>query len=182
MSKRFTHPFGKIRQKYARLKSQLPAKASNIAVNEFKTNFVRGGYRVGMGMVRRWKLRKDTGKRSQGRAILVGTGRLKRSLRAAPIAFYARVVTNVPYAKAHNEGTNERVNVKAHTRGRYSKNKVKRKGRNQTLTRRSGNSYVRAHKRKMNLPARPFMITTAPLLREINTMVSKEIDKLINSI
>lgn len=180
MGKQFTHPFNEIRKRYSRLKPKLPALASNLAVNEFKGNFRRGGYRISTGIVRRWKPRKNKGKRNTGRAILVQSGRLKRSLRAAPIGTYARVLTNVPYAKAHNEGATGRVNIQGHTRGRYGKVRAKRNGKNKTLTRRNGSSYVRPHKRKQNLPKRPFMITTSPLLRDINKMVDRELNKIIN--
>ncbi len=204
MSRKFPHPFGEFKKRYATFKRTLPAIVSNIALNDFKDNFKRQGVRTGSGMTIKWRKRKHylSNRKDRGRALLVKTGRLRRSLRAAPLPGVARVVTNVPYAQAHNEGANNRVQVQAHTRARYGTVKFMRKkgkgfavysaGSKQYIKQvdknfrrrkfRAGTGHVRAHHRKMNIPARPFMITTQPLLNDIDTHIANQLDRLFSSI
>lgn len=86
----------------------------------------------------------------------VRTGRLRRSITARfedNGATYSKGIigTNVSYARAHEEGVNKTVSVKAHTR-------VISQAFGKPISPREVN--VRAHPMKMNLPARPFMRTS----------------------
>ena len=64
-----------------------------------------------------WKKRNPRAKRNAGRAILVNSGRLRRSIRVlATTPTSVTVGSNVPYAQAHNDGFNGTVSVPAHTR------------------------------------------------------------------
>lgn len=137
------------------MRAKLPREVSNIAVEEFKFNFRLGGYRGDTGVVF-WKKRKYM-TRGKSRALLIKSGRLKRGIRAAPLPDRARVINDVPYARAHNEGFRGTVRVRAHRRGRYT---------------------VRAHKRKMNIPARPFMVTGQPLLNNIDKHIMTRLDEI----
>lgn len=179
----FPMPFKQLLENYSRLKRSLPVLASNIAVNEFKENFRRQGYRGDSGTTVPWKARKNT---DAGRGILTQSGRLRKSLRKAPRGMNARVVTNVPYAEIHNEGFKGTQRVKAHYRqptkgvkvatGKKSKSG---KPRTKTMQVKSGKPYkVKAFTRRMNMPARPFMTTTAPLINDINKMVDDEINRI----
>lgn len=179
----FPNPFGELQRRYGQLKATLPAIVSNIAVNEFKENFRRQGYRDDSGAVVPWKKRKS--KIDAGRGILTKSGRLRRSLRSAPRPGEARVVTNVPYAKIHNEGFNGMESVRAHKRFSYKKQKVKTgkktkagKDRMKTVRVRNKVIRVRAHKRRMRMPARPFMITTKPLMDQIDARITNELQNL----
>lgn len=181
----FPHPFGMLAAKYRKLRGQLPLEVSNIAANEFKDNFKREGYRGDGGSTVKWKARKSKQKGSK-RGILTKSGRLRRSIRPAPTGGDARVITDVPYAQAHNEGFEGTVSVKAHKRTRYAKVKegtgvfsIKtRKEKKRTKKVKAGTGKVKAHRRRMNIPARPFMITTEPLMKDIEQHVFDKLDKL----
>lgn len=141
-----------------KLEKKLPAIASNIAVQEFKGNFRRGGFRTSKSSVAKWAKRKrDKSKR----AILVGkgSGRLKRSLRGAPMRGYARVITNVPYAKIHNEGGNI-------------------KGEEHSLQRNARSGIIRWRKngKQATMPQRAFMITTRPLMQDMEHKLFQELE------
>jgi len=164
MSNQFPHPFGKLASQYRELRRKLPVQVSAIAVQDFKENFKRQGYQGESGAVIFWKPRK-TDRKVARRALLIKSGRLRRSLRAAPTYNDARVVTDVPYAEVHNEGFKGTVSVKAHTRAR-----AKRAG-----------AKIRAHRRAMNIPARPFMITTKPLMDRIEKHLFTELEKIFPS-
>lgn len=169
-----------IEAKYVKLLKELPQRVSNLAVNDFKDNFRRQGYRSDGGGITKWKKRKRSkSRRDETRAILVKTGKLRRGIQPAPQPMTARVINRVPYAAAHNEGSKETVNVKAHTRHRYAKLKVKLKGKNRTIKQKSASYKVKAYSRKNNLPARPFMITTKPLLNEIQKYIDRNLDLII---
>jgi len=176
---RFPHPFSKLAANYRVLRRNLPIQVSAIAAQEFKENFTRQGYRGNTGTVN-WKKRKYT-KRDSGRAILILSGRLKRGIRIAPQFDYARVINNVPYAAAHNEGFKGTVNVKSFTRNRYktsvAKGKAsKRSTRISFVKNKISNHIVKAHRRKIDLVARPFMITTDPLLEDIEKFTFKQLE------
>jgi phage gpG-like protein len=230
MSKQFPHPFGDIAKKYRKFRQELTTVVSVMAANTFKENFREGGYEGDAGGRIKWAKRKGDGGSSRG--VLVKSGRLKRSLRPAANQNEARVVTNVPYAQAHNEGFEGTVQVKAHTRHRYSSHTVsvrrkvsagrkiayqtkvikmrdhlnslhkagrgksktaqrlhkrikdtmhRAKGYGQkTVKQKSGSIRVKPHSRKVRLKARPFMITTAPLLNRIDTYVGDTLDRIFN--
>ena len=78
------------------------------AINHYKKSFTDGGFTD--ETLQLWKPRKreDRGryaKSAGSRAVLVKTGKLKRSLIARKLGRYAvRIQSNVPYANVHNEG------------------------------------------------------------------------------
>lgn len=185
----FPTPFKELKKKFEALQRKLPMKVSAVAQKEFKENFTRQGYEDKSG-VTKWKKRKQPeGKGREGRALLIKTGRLRRSPRKQPDAKTARVVSDVPYAKAQNEGSNENVSVKKHSRRKFKHEhegtgvfSVKtRRERMRSVKRANGSGEVKSHRRKMNLVARPFMITTDALIRKINKAVGNDIDDIFKS-
>ena len=159
MDKQFPHPFSDLGKKYRSMRRKLPAEVSGIAAAEFKENFRRGGYREDGGIVK-WRPRKFNPKGGK-RGLLIKSGRLRRSVRPKPTFDEARVISDVPYAKALNEGFKGTVNIKSHYRS-LKKKRVK----------------VKSHKRKVDITARPFMITTKPLLEDIEKHVFKELETI----
>jgi phage gpG-like protein len=159
MSKRFPHPFSNLASNFRKLRRELPKQVSDIAVDEFKHNFRIGGYRPTAG-VKFWKKRADS-KYSRGRGVLIKSGRLRRGIRPAPSYDSARVVNDVPYAKAHNEGFKGTVRIRGFSR-RRGKKVIK----------------VKSHKRKMNIEARPFMVTGEPLLNNIDKHITTKLNTL----
>jgi phage gpG-like protein len=183
-SNQFPHPFGQLAKDYRALRRKLPAQASAIAESEFKENFKRQGYRSDTGSIIKWKARKNKGKGSI-RAVLILSGRLRRSIRSRPTFDMARVVSDVPYAAAHNEGVSKTVIVKGHQRTatrrvriRGSYTRMGKKTRSKNMAMRGTTHKVKSHRRKMNIPARPYMITTKPLLDDIERHIHKELDKI----
>lgn len=89
-------------EKSAKAISEMVDVMGVMAINHYKKSFINGGF-TDEGFVA-WQKRKRT-KGNQGRAILVKTGRLKRSLVARKSGRYAvRITSNVNYANVHNEG------------------------------------------------------------------------------
>jgi len=187
MATAFSHPFRKLAEAYKKLRRELPMKVSAIAEAEFKENFTRQGYRDASGVVK-WRKRKND--KDQGRAILIKRGRLRRSFKKRPSDGVARVINDAPYAKALNEGSTESVRVKGHTRRRMEHVKVgtgvysikSRKQRTRTEKRAGAKFRVKGYRRKNNLAARPFMVTTKPLMEDIDKKVTSEVSKIFDSI
>lgn len=94
----------------------------------------------------KWQPRKSRDKRNKGKAVLVQTGELRRSIQAKPNVTQRTITisSDKPYAQIHNEGgtISATQNVKSH----------KRRTNNGTTT-------VKAHARNVNtkIPQRQFM-------------------------
>lgn len=161
----------------------LPVKVGDIAVNFFKARFREQGWRN--VYLKGWKQRSPKAKRNKGRAILIDSGRLRRSIRIAKInAMEVTIGTDVPYARMHNEGFKGTVQVKAHTRGRFAKRKTGTgkftktgKERMKTVTERTGDIPVRAHSRRINMPQRRFIGESKYLTRLIHHKIHSELLK-----
>src|SRR5690606_24343003 len=83
-------------------KGVLAFRVARAAENQFKDNFRQGGFLS--EYLEKWEPRK---KPDPGRAILVKSGRLKRSITAIPGSNFNRITiaSDVPYAGYHNQGT-----------------------------------------------------------------------------
>lgn len=180
MSKQFPHPFTEFNRKFSDYRRKLPAKVSIKATEEIKHNFRVGGYRRDTGTIF-WKPRKS--KQNVSRALLIKTGRLRRSIQPQPQNDFARVITTVHYAYALNHGFIGNVNVRAHKRKQFTnakgvfsiktKRAVTRKIKNLKST-----GMVKAHQRKVNIPARPFMEVGTPFLNVLERDITNDLDKL----
>jgi phage gpG-like protein len=105
-----------------------------------------------------WKQRKKLG---NGRSILVKPGWLRRSVRIIRIEpLSVTIGSDVPYAKAHNEGFRGRVAIPTHSR---------------TTT--NGTATVQAHSRNMNLPKRQFLGASPVLTAQAKRTLTAEIMK-----
>lgn len=145
--------------------NSLPARVATHAVNFSKERFVKQNWHD--TTPEPWKPRSRArrgGQKRQNGAVLVDSGRLKRSIRVIS-ANASRVVigTDVPYAEIHNEGLDGQVNVRQH-------NRRSRKGRIYT---------VRAHKRKVHMPQRRFLGESQELSNQLTELVSSELQKAI---
>lgn len=85
-------------------KSKLPRLIAEEAVNEFRLNFRRQGFKD--ATVKKWKKRKS--KKDTGRGILVGKGsgkKLSRSIRQLQVSKRQIIIgSTVHYAGVHNYG------------------------------------------------------------------------------
>tara|TARA_R100000005_G_C5003391_1_gene211664 strand:+ start:672 stop:1220 length:549 start_codon:yes stop_codon:yes gene_type:complete len=182
MSQDYPHPFGKFASRFRKFRGELPKVVSNMARNEFVRNFKKQGHEGEKGGFNKWK---PTAKKKKG--ILIVTGRLMRSMRPEPRLNEARVVSNLPYAKPHNEGFEGTVRVRSHKRNRYGKKEEKyttRSGNSRTkvVNVKKGSGKVKAHSRKMNIEARPFITTSKTLLDDIEKHAFDEIEKIWNNL
>lgn len=169
----------------------LPRKAAQFAVNFSKQRF-RDQAWVDNG-TEPWKKRKPGWKtesrKRQGRAVLVDTGRLRRSIRVIYVDEYRAVIgTDVPYARAHNDGFRGRVtqNVRTHMRQAKGGGKKGRdeKGRYLKATpKTAGTIRVSAYTRniRQNIPRRRFIGTSAILDKQLTRMMQAEIQNAIKN-
>lgn len=144
---------------YLKMRRTLADDASRMALNEFKDNFRKQGYMNAGSVFIPWKATKSGkksrvfGKNSSGRILMGNPPRLKASLRKMPTHDTARVVTDKPYAKIHNEGgVIHRTYVKH----------IKKKGQ----------IIVREHSTNINMPKRTFMNA-----EYVNQMIKKDFEK-----
>ena len=143
---------------------RLVNRSGVVAVNFSKERFVRKDWLDGNSR-QTWEKRKRKDKGS----LMVRSGRLKRSIRKMSEGdYFVYIGTDVPYAKAHNEGgeITKTVNVRSHSRAR--------KGRTDKFK-------VKSYQRKMNLtlPKRQFIGDSAALAKRIERFASVEINNEI---
>lgn len=168
---------------FKRVVQYAPGMLGNHAVNFFLDRF---RYQQWLGnTTENWPARKKSGGRNKGRALLAQSGRLRRSIRITRISgLTVYIGSDVPYARAHNEGFKGVVQVKAHPRNIYRLEKVTTgnytkagKMRMRTVQRLSGSRNVKAHNRRMNLPRRQFMGYSPVLEKQLQRRLQAELLK-----
>jgi hypothetical protein len=166
----------------------IPKLIANEMLNFALDNFRRQGY---LGdTFEPWKKRKPVARKESTRALLIKTGRGRRSLRVIE-ANEERVGigSDLIYMKAHNEGVNQVVHVNEYTRevhrvatvgtGIYSvKSKKERMKKEKFLY---GHAKVKAHNRRMKLPKRQFIGKSQYLMARLKRVYAAEIIKAFNS-
>lgn len=152
--------------------SYFPSKAAKVALRFINGNFRAQGFQ-GVSF-QKWKPNK------RKRTILIKTGKLRAATYYTSQPGQFTINNPLPYAKIHNEGFQGTVTVKAHSRNKYSKTKVGRR----TMTMKTGESTVKSHARRINMPRRQFIPTPSrpsPVLNNaILRMISKDLDKIMN--
>lgn len=174
-----------VRKKGAELRNyatnRFPTKAGNIALRFVNGNFRAQGFQG--STFKKWKANKRKS------TILIKTGKLRAANYFTTQPGQATIINKMPYAKVHNEGFNGTVSVKAHSRNRYGKTKVgtgkftkSGKERLKTMTMKIGQSTVKSHSRKVNLPQRQFAPTATSKSPVLNNAIIREVAKDINQI
>ncbi len=180
-----------------------PRVMGQLAVREYVASFKRQGWLNERGVFIPWKTRKNekrnrsgiSGRQSfgagvaEGRAILVRSGRLRRSIRVGAVVpgESVTVSTDAPYAQIHNQGglLNGVASVRSHRRRRYDTDEVSAPGARKAKIKRTlvGTSTVKAHSRKMNtrLPRRQFMGDSAGLTSDIRHYFDTNLKRIYNS-
>lgn len=166
MNQNITIPIRELEKRFANVITRLPVIAGNEVVNFALDNFKRQGFLA--DSFQPWKQRKMPTKWGQntkgGKALLVKSGRLRRSIRITQISTQSVTVgSDVPYAKTHNEGL--------------------RIGQIQTVksfSRRNGQT-VKGHQRRINqnIPARPFLKESQYLTAKLKRVLTAEIMKAL---
>lgn len=182
--------FDQMMDKVSRAINSIPRRAGALAVN-FSTQRFRSQSWVDH-TTDPWPKRKRSswGKKQErpGRAILVKTGKLRRSIRVISVSPVRVVIgTDVPYARAHNDGFRGKVkqNVKAHSRTRFGMAQSSVIGTRKGTTRRVRmmDVKVKAHTRtiRQNLPRRRFIGTSAVLDKQLERMITVEIMRAVKN-
>lgn len=161
----------------------LPMTVGDLAVQFYKARFRAEGWYDATFV--KWAVRSAKAKRNKGRAILTNTGRLRRSIRIAKLTQSSVTIgTDVPYARVHNEGFNQAVHVRPHSRGIYKKKKVGTgtltktgKQRMKTVTELQSTTQVGQHTRNMRMPQRQYMGESQYLNKIITRKISTEVLK-----
>jgi phage virion morphogenesis protein len=84
-------------------KRNIPVLVSNNSKNFFLQSFRNQGFTD--NSLEKWQKRDNRSRRNSGRAILVDTGALRRSIKVSQSSFNKIVITsNLPYASVHNYG------------------------------------------------------------------------------
>lgn len=187
----YTYDWGVLRPRFRKVREELPLQMATVAQNFFVGSFQRQGWYDGLTLKRwtprkgeKWR-RKKKGRRGK-RAILVKTGRLRRSIKIRSARFQKIVIaTDVDYAAAHNYGYKGTVSVRSHTRRRYGREKEEyttKTGKQRTRTNKVvKSSYtVRQHTRKMSLPQRQFMGDSPMLDRKLNKVIERQLEYLFD--
>lgn len=123
--------------------------------------FIDGNFRAQGWQGRSFERWKETMGKAKGRAILIKTGKLRRSFHGDTPPYEAHIWSDSSYARAHNRGFNGTVQVKAYTRHTYTASQVgtgrfNKSGteRTKTVHQVTGMTQVQAHQRQMNIPKR----------------------------
>jgi len=162
--------------KLRRVMPTLPILAGNEVVNFAKDRFRFSNWRG--NSIKPWKKRASKHKKDKGRAILVQSGRLKRSIRVTQrSSTMVAVGSDVPYAKIHNEGGTIHQAARSDTfkRNRYQK------GTNKGLFKRgttAGQGFT-FKKRTINMPQRQILGSSPWLTKKIGLVLTKTIMKAL---
>lgn len=161
---------------------KMTSEFGTIAVNFSKERFVRKDW---FNQVHEaWKPRK----RKERGSLMVRTGRLKRSIqKISNGAHYVIIGSDVPYAKAHNEGlkTTTTAYVSAHTRRKTRQAVSAKTGRKLKKRENTGDTIkVKSHTRKMNinLPQRKFMGASRAMELRMQKHFKTEVETILRKI
>lgn len=174
-----------IRRKAALLENYVyvsfPPAAGNISMRFINGNFRAQGWQG--RSFQPWK------KNKRGGTILVKRGQLRRGTYFVTQPGAAILRNNVAYAKIHNQGFNGTVSVRSHQRRilqaqRVHTGRVTRTGKMQmrTVHTLAGVQNVKAHTRKVNMPARQFMPTSDTDSPVLMNAIRREIERGLKKI
>lgn len=180
------HPFDDLNRGFNKVWNSLAQDVSIMASQEFQENFYRGGYQDLTGSFHPWKARQlNVGAK---RAMLIGRGRLVRSIKPVPTKGIARVVASEPYAAIHQKGGEIKITPKMRKffwamHYKYRKRKARRV-KDSLAPKRKENSiaaYWKAlalKKGSIIIPARPYMVTSKRIVDNVNDHVFDKLNKL----
>lgn len=177
-----TVPIKELERRFRSIIIRLPAIVGNEALNFVLDNFRKQSF-PGTFM-QNWPARKNPTKwgrvKRPGRALLVDSGRLRRSIRIVKSTNDLVVIgTDVKYAKAQNEGFKGKVtqNVQGHQRRVFGKVKSNGKTKKGVV----GTQNVSPFKRtiKQNIPARRFMGPSPYLNAKLKRIIQLELLKAL---
>lgn len=151
-----------------------PTIISEEGLNFFLDSFKNEAW-LGSGAMEKWPRRKDPTKwgkmKRPGRALLVDSGRLRRSVRIVRKSPMEIVWgSDAPYAQAHNEGM--RLGI------------IQQVGEYTRRTKTGKKAMVHAHTRRINqnIPKRQFMGNSAYLNKRLERMLAAEFNRTLKNV
>lgn len=193
MTEDFSNPLKEFIRDFKTYANKLPMRISQRALLEMKENFRKEGYETESGSFQKWKPRKQNLKLR--RALLIKSGRLRRSLRSAPLPGIPRVVTDVPYAEKHNSGFSGTENVKPHKRTATIKRTIRGGytglspsrggglqaggGRSKKMKFQGARHNVKGFSRKVKIEARPFLTVGPSFLHKEEVKLLDELENIL---
>ena len=139
---------------------RLPVVLGNAAVNWVIDSFEKQAWR---GLtIEQWANRSPKAARNVGRALLINTGRLRRSFRILKLNENSVAFgSDLPYAEAHNTGVHGQVSIGSFSRSKFGKAKASNisSKRTKSVSYLASTHQVKSHTRNMNLPRRQMMPT-----------------------
>lgn len=118
--------------------------------------------------------------------ILVKSGALRRGFESVVTPGQVKIINEIPYARAHNEGIDQEVDIPEHERGKYEKvgsGVFTKKGKERLVTKRTGSGRVKAHTKHMKLPKRQYAPTegspSPTLNKTVITIINSEMLKIL---
>ena len=145
----------------------LMREEARIMHGEIEANFRAGGRPT------RWEV--SEGAKKRGGKTLIKSGQLVGSVSEESDNSSAHVGTNKAYGPAQHFGFFGEVSVRAHMRRVKSRDVYT--GKKKTT---SGAEAVRAHTRKMYLPARPFMVIPESGIEKMRTLARNWLDNILD--
>ncbi len=172
----FQRDIGQMAQNVQELMRKLPALAGAEVLMTVDENFRSQSF-----FGDPWEPRKDG---DTGRAILVKSGRLRRSFSLDVSRLQVIVRSDAPYAEIHNEGglVDNVAAVPAHTRRRFSTEEVSAPGARKPRYVKSliGKHQVQAHTRQLNhqMPQRQFLGDHPQLTERLNRLLQTQLIRI----
>jgi phage gpG-like protein len=171
MPKKGSFNFKKTIHNWESLKKTLPKVIGDEAVNHFQSNFPEQGFDG-----QKWPKRKRD--KTPGRAVLIKSGRLRRSIRLRKANFTTiKIATDVPYAKIHNEGGT--INHPGGSRVLHFK-KNKRSGKTSFSKSKSATyaQRVNAGPYQIHMPKRQFMGSSRKLDKKVLKILTDKVGSI----
>jgi phage gpG-like protein len=183
MQREFDIVLQDIRTKLHQRLAALPHKVGAVVIAHTNDAFRDGGFTD--EAFEPWEPRKANKKKNEGRAILVQSGRLRRSIRIISATADSVIVgTDVPYAQVHNEGGNIS-HLASNAILNYTKDKKGKLhlARVRTITQQRKIDTIRrasiaSHTSKM--PQRKFLGNSHTQTKEIELLIHYEISKALS--
>lgn len=154
-----------------KLISNLPRLIGNEMLNFSKDRFKDQAWHDNQREA--WPKRKD----SSSRALLIKTGRLRRSIRIVSASKSAVVIgTDVPYAQIHNEGGTVQPTVTEKMR-KFAWSMTKKDPKNADMWK--GLALTKKTSLKIYIPKRQYLGASAKFHRDLNEFLKNEIKKAL---
>jgi phage gpG-like protein len=169
---------GEMKAALAKALPLLPHRMGVLAVAFSMERFRQQNW-IGSSGVEPWKPRKKDSLKNKGKGILIQSGNLRRSIRiTAETRDGVTVGSNIIYAKVHNEGSTETVQISAHKRtlGTIDITELNKAGKPK---KKAVTTDVKAHSRKQNIPKRQFLGASPALTNQLTDMVAKTITEAL---